>query len=271
MVFRTGDWSQLTSVMAKSPFIHFARKFEAALDQSVMNRLEEQFIVNKSLSYSGWDSYWENAYHSADMSPPSTPALLAAATSLARHALTLLLTGSSHLNIVDLKNDEQCSHFPSPDRIVSITSYFRLDHYQGDLILFGAGEVTQFEALVKPLSKSTIMASGSPSPLTLTSLQVGSDYDPKEQVLRNRLGVLSSESKPVAIYRWTAGKEKLKNQTSNNNISDDPPHLIWFDPNDLVKMVQPLNVSEISKVRSYNPTSYIILLNNYEFQFCWFI
>lgn len=246
MVFRTGDWSQLLSVMAKSPTIFFARKFESSIDQSVMNRLEEKFVANASLAYPGWDSYWENAYHVADVTPRPHPALIAVTKSLARHALALL-TSSSQLKPTDV-----CSSFPKPDRIVSVTSYFRLDHYQGDLILFEAGGETQFEALVKPLAKSKILPkSGSPSTRFLASIQIGSDYDPKEQVLRNRLGVLSSDAKPVTVLRWATQQHSVDiNQTGglNQNSSSETAHLVWFDPDDHVRFVHAVNISDNSKV-----------------------
>nr|CAG4641469.1 EOG090X01AN [Eurycercus lamellatus] len=108
MVFRTGDWSHLTSVMGKS-VVFFGRKFEAAIDQSIMNRLEEH-VTNVSLNFRGWDSYWESAFHEADLTPKPNSAFLAVATSLARHSLSLLtqtesnLSSPSHLILATLQS-----------------------------------------------------------------------------------------------------------------------------------------------------------------------
>lgn len=226
MVFRTTDWTHLTSVMAKST-VFFARKFEAAIDQSIMNRLEEQ-LTNSSLNYPGLDSYWESAYHRADLTPKTNHALLAVSLSLTKHAISLLLQNS----VVE------CSGL-RPSRIVSITSYFRHDHYLGDLIHFEVDENNvEFETLVKPLTKTTHFMN---SPRILSTLQVGSDFDPKEQVLRNRLGVLSSTSKPVVIFKWTGHVNSTTAQLS---------HLIWFDPDDHVRAVHHVNLTDASKVIS---------------------
>jgi protein xylosyltransferase len=215
--------------MAKST-VFFARKFEAAIDQSIMNRLEEQ-LTNSSLSYPGLDSYWECAYHMADLTPKTNHALLAVSISLAKHAISLLLQNS----VVE------CSGL-RPSRIIAITSYFRHDHYLGDLIHFEVDEKdVEFETLVKPLTKTTHFMD---SPRILSTLQVGSDYDPKEQVLRNRLGVLSSSSKPAAIFKWTGH--------INSTTSSQMAHLVWFDPDDHVRAVHHVNVTDASKVNSFN-------------------
>lgn len=223
MVFRTADWTHLTSVMGKS-IVFFARKFEASIDQSILNRLEEN-ITKISPNYPGWNSYWESAFHIADVTPKSSTAILFIAKSFSRHAISLLLQN----------NADKCPRL-RPSGIISITSYFRHDHYQGDLVHFEVDESdVKFETLVKPLSKFTHSVD---SPRILSTLQVGSDYDPKEQVLRNRLGVLSSSSKPTVIYKWTA----------HVNFSFSFAHLVWFDPDDHVRAVYQVNVTETSKV-----------------------
>ena len=225
MVFRTSDWPHLETIMNKST-VFFGRKFEAAIDQSVINRLEER-LVNASLSHQGWDSYWESVYHTSDLSPKPNDALLAIAASLTRHSLLLMMQHHSDANCM-----------VKPGRIISISSYFRLDHYQGDLILFnGASEAAQFEALVKPMSR-TIFPNDS-SPRSLSILKVGSDYDPKEQVLRNRLDAMSSFSKPVAIFKWTGHL---------NSTAAPLAQLAWFDPDHRLRAVHQVNISDTSKV-----------------------
>lgn len=226
MVFRTGDWHHLTNVMSKMK-VFFARKFEAAIDQSIINKLEEQ-IAHSPLDFQGWDSYWESAYHVADTTPPPNEALLAVAISLARHALSLLLQD----------RPENCPAF-KPVSIISITSYFRMDRYIGDLIFFESDQKTKFELLAKPLNKATFMEGGS---RLLTSIEVGSDYDPKEQVLRNRLGVLSPKSKPVVMYRWN----------DHANVTSEVVNFIWFDSSRALRAVQQGNVSETTKVTQIN-------------------
>nr|SVE79959.1 EOG090X01AN [Daphnia magna]SVE81156.1 EOG090X01AN [Daphnia magna] len=229
MVFRTADWTHLTSVMAKST-VFFARKFEAAIDQSVMNRLEEQ-LTNTSLSYPGLDCYWESAYHRADLTPKPNKALLTVALSLAKHAISLLLQNSV----------AECPGL-RPSRVAAITSYFRHDHYLGDLIHFEVDEKdVEFEALVKPLTKTIHLMK---SPRILSTLQVGSDFDPKEQVFRNRLGVLSSRSKPIATFKWTGH--------INTTAASQLAHLVWFDPDDNVRAVHNVNVTDASKMGNQN-------------------
>lgn len=99
----------------------------------------------------------------------------------------------------------------------------------------------QLEALVKPLSRTVFVDSGV---RLLTALQVGSNYDPKEQILRNRIGVLSQLSKPVAFLKWS----------TNQNTS---VQLVWFDPSLRVRAVHTVNITDTAKVQlsTLNPFS----------------
>ena len=48
----------------------FARKFEALIDQSPINELEEN-IGGLNGSTKGWNSYWLNTYNTIDQEPGS--------------------------------------------------------------------------------------------------------------------------------------------------------------------------------------------------------
>nr|CAG4646048.1 EOG090X01AN [Macrothrix elegans] len=222
MVYRTADWHHLNVVMSKSS-VFFARKFESAIDQTIINRLEEK-ITNTSITLPGWNSYWENTYYHKDLKTAQNSALVAVATSLASHSLALLNQNS----------EAKCSHL-NPGTVISVTSYFRLDHYQGDLILF-EDDITdgQFEVLVKPLSKTTFLVN---NPRIVQALQVGSDYDPKEQILRNRLGVLSPSAKPIAVFKWN----------DHFNVTSNFAHLVWFDAKGRLRAVHQINVTDTAK------------------------
>ena len=81
-------------------------------------------ITNTTLNHGGWDGYWENVFHSSDVTPAVNEALLVLSSSLTRHAASLL--NQDRLNACVLK----------PGSIKAVTSYFRRDHYQGNLFLF---------------------------------------------------------------------------------------------------------------------------------------
>jgi len=154
------------------------------------------------------------------VTPAANPALLAVASSLARHAVSLLD-----------QDPHRCGL--KAGSIKSMTSYFRRDHYQGDLIHFNV-DGAQLETLVKPLSRTVFAASAT---RLVTVLQVGSNYDPKEQILRNRIGVLSQLSKPVAFFKW--------NTNQNTSIQ-----LVWFDPSHRVRAVHTVNITDTAKAGS---------------------
>lgn len=223
MVYRMNDWEKLSTDNFRLGKV-FARKFEASLDQSIMNRIEEHLLsTNVSMYLPGWESYWQSVYDADDLNEQSHLALLTIAMSLARRSLT---------SLTDLYK---------PSRIISITSYFRSDHYQGDLVLIEVDKDAQLEVLTRPLNKAIIEElSASQSTFALNSLQVGSDYDPKEKVLRNRLSVLSPGSKPVVVYKWEPQQEKgFPNHTQNSQTAQ----LVWFDPDDKVRFVHSIKVT----------------------------
>ena len=127
MVFRASDLSHISKERDKYPDIFFARKFESALDISVMNRLEERFITDDPQVYPGWQNYWENAFHSDDVSPKQNPTLLAAAQGLVRLALSHL---SDRQKLQESPTSSHCSLVQQPDKIVAITSFFSRDDHQ---------------------------------------------------------------------------------------------------------------------------------------------
>ena len=225
MVFRTSDWTQLATVVAKNN-VFFARKFESVIDQSVINHLEGMQLSNASINFQGWDSYWENVYDFADSFPlPNNRALVAIGKSIIQESFTRL------------RYDPTC--FITMEQILFVTSYFYRDHYKGDLFLSDVqmgNERVQIEAFVTPLSQTSFF---SPSHSMLHTLQVGSDYDPKEQTLRNRIGVLSQFSKPTALYKWSG---------HFNSSASTIVHFIWFDPALKVRVVHDVNITDSSKV-----------------------
>ena len=221
MVFRTSDWSSLSPAVSAGS-IHFARKFEAVIDQSVINRLEEM-LTNSTITYPGWDSYWENVYQSTGLVAATDAALLAVCMSVGQQALRTI--------------QDQAQRCPlQVIGVVEVNSYFYRDEYKGAAILYDVllnGQEFQLETLVKPSGRTKIYRS-------MSNLQVGDQYDPKEQVLRNRMGVLCQLSKPVAFYNWSGYL------STNGTIV----HFVWFDPFLHVKAVHQVNISDTAKVFS---------------------
>ena len=198
----------------------FARKFDSAIDQSVINRLEEEQHGVDPISYPRWAGYWENVYHTSDTTPTSNRALLSVSSCIGQS----VLSQANQSLFCELKRP----------RTVALTSYFHHDFYQGDLILYDVllnGQIAQLEALVRPLNKTIL----SPESRLMSTLRVGSDYDPKEQTLRNRMGVLSQLSKPMAFYKW-------------GNYPGAVVQFTWFDPELKVRAVHDVNISDTSKV-----------------------
>nr|CAG4640639.1 EOG090X01AN [Eulimnadia texana] len=215
MVFRTSDWPQLESAIHKGN-IFFARKFEASLDQTILNKLEETIRQGIRDLEQSWDSYWESVYDANDPHSAPSNAFVSAADGFLQNA-------------VQLTQNKLCVF--RPGNLVSVTSYFHHDYYKGDLFLWELTEPMKgyIEVWIKPMAKPTIKK-------RFSLFQVGSDLDPKEQVFRNRLGILSQKTEPVLLYKWIGSGSGNTGQVK----------FVWVDPSQKVRAVHSVNVTDNS-------------------------
>lgn len=73
------------------------------------------------------------------------------------------------------------------------------------------------------------------------SLQVGSDWDPKERIFRNWGGLLGPEDEPVAVQRWSR---------SQNNLTAT---IVWIDPTNVIAATYDILVDASAEVTHYRP------------------
>nr|CAG4645361.1 EOG090X01AN [Lynceus sp. MCZ IZ 141354] len=212
MVFRIADWSRIEVAMDTQNNVFFARKFDPTIDSFVLSQIE-----SRSFQSNHFDSkYWESTYHKSDLkSPPKA----------------LLMACDVFVEIVfaQLKCELQ-NNFD----IIETTSYFSRDLYQGELMKFRfyQGNLSYVaEAWIKPNDDEFLVH-------PVTKIVVSSDYDPKEQVHRNRFRILSSTSKPTLLLKLT------------------PPfnltfvEAVWVDPLNVIRTVDVINVTEHALVHS---------------------
>ncbi|XP_014272406.1 xylosyltransferase oxt isoform X2 [Halyomorpha halys] len=215
--FRLEDWGRLQSTKLKPVF--FARKFEPAVDQSIINQVEAWLYGPFPSNVTAMESYWHSTYSSLDLGPRPDDALISIALSLAR------ATSRRKLN---------CS-ISSTNKILEITSYYRYDAYVGSLILYnitakGNHDSILLETWVRPVGHYTVLETMA-SLSALKRVEVSSDYDQKESVARNWLRTLGPFSEPVAIYY-------LEQPISGYNLT-----LLWIDPIGTLADVSFLSIS----------------------------
>lgn len=222
--FRPDDWLRIQGTENKQLF--FARKFEPIINQAIILQVEEWLFGPTPANMVSVNNYWQSVYHFADLSPPSDDALLTLSRSIIRNTAKILSQKNCYVKF---------------NKIVEITSYHNNDNYEGTLVLYEAelnkNKKALLETFIKPrdhlfLTKSSSLIQ------RLQTLVVSSEYDQKEQTLRNFVRVLGPFSEPVLLYQFLPS---LSNSVKTFNIS-----YLWIDPSG-----QLIDVSETSIDESY--------------------
>ncbi|BET03101.1 Xylosyltransferase sqv-6 [Nesidiocoris tenuis] len=228
--FRIDDWQRVVATEAKPVF--FARKFEPIVDQGIVNQLDAWLYGAHPPDLPGLNSYWQSIYSVHDLGPSSDDALISLGLSLARAAF---------------KNTSSNNCSLTSTRLVEITSYHKLDYYQGSLIMFEAKPRTNMaettvkvETWIKPIDHFAITGNNGPSQ-KLKAVYVSSNFDQKEQQSRNNLRWMGPFTEPVAVYE-TSSSNQLFNVT-----------LLWIDPMANVAAVSDLIMEEGSTVGFVKP------------------
>ncbi|XP_046995718.1 xylosyltransferase oxt [Schistocerca americana] len=236
--FRIDDWPRLQGTEGRQLF--FARKFEAIVNQGIINQLDEWLYGPHTASITGLNSYWQNTYHSDDLSPSPDDALVTLAFSLAR------LTAKD-INI----NNDGCSL--SVKKIVSVTSYHFKDIYKGSLILFEAQleeanriATVRLETWIKPQDHIRNFDHGTLQSV-IKSAVVSSDYDQKEQLLRNHLRSLGPFSEPALAV-------EIEPALGTNSAVSLNLTALWIDPAGRLAQVADIHVDDTTLTGSVKPT-----------------
>ncbi|XP_064478738.1 xylosyltransferase 2-like isoform X2 [Ornithodoros turicata] len=230
-VFRSpDDWIRLRATTDRSLF--FARKFEPVLSQHMVDQVE-QYLLNVPRTASellGAQSYWQSTYNVQDTSPPADQARLSAYGALCRLAFKWI------------QKQHSCSaHFLM---VTQATLYFDSDVFKGLLVSYKAKTVrsqqpVEVEAWVKSTDVVEHFQEG-----RLISLKVGSEFDPKEQLLRNFGGLLGPHSDIVAVHEWGPGSKGDHLEVT----------FIWQDPMGVSTASTPIQVDASAQVLQHRPT-----------------
>lgn len=160
--FKIKDWSKLNATAAKPLF--FARKFEAIVSNSVINRLEAWIYGHLERA----NGYWQNLYHHQDVSPKAKVELLAFGAAIAK------------------------TQGPTSAQTVIEVNLYQTDDLttQGLLVLLRANKT--IEVMVKPQVLEQKVDAWVGRDIRVT---VGSDFDPKEVMFRNTGGLFGPNTK----------------------------------------------------------------------------
>ncbi|EEC20592.1 xylosyltransferase I, putative, partial [Ixodes scapularis] len=194
-VFRPDDWHRIRATRDRPVF--FARKFEPVVSRRIVDQLERWISDPASEASTAAPvvadaGYWQSQYEPLDDDATLEDHQLTAYQSLTRLALS--------------RAEFTCSQPPEGGlHVRGVSLYFYGDQFQGLLVSWGSLSATT-EAFLSPRNHRRNGDADLPASVRLRLLQVGSQYDPKEQMLRDFPRLLGPRSEPGALHSWAAGR-----------------------------------------------------------------
>ncbi|XP_044597603.1 xylosyltransferase oxt isoform X3 [Cotesia glomerata] len=262
--FKYDDFNRIRNTEDRN--LYFARKFEPVIDQRIIDKVEQWLYpekYNDSKSKKGYDMYWQNLYHQADLSPTCDDTLLTISNSLAR--LTYAKFSINYTNI----------------RLLETTAYFKDNKFNAILILAEAvNPITATETANLSINNNYSNMSRSHSGISSNNinihnnyysnsnnnfperiealvtlkrnytvnkawtgrinwLSVNTDYDQKEQTFRNFVGGIGPVSNPILAYEFDLSLVTPRNLTA-----------LWINPSGTLVDVSYLQIEESSLIGS---------------------
>lgn len=124
--------------MAESRILFFGRKFEAVVNQGIINKLESWLYPHRfETHYPTLDRFWLSLYHYHDLSPKPDDVLITLGRSLARIAARAFAT---KYNCTISHEESNPAGRDSHDvvELVEITAHNQDDNFQGVLIRYNS-------------------------------------------------------------------------------------------------------------------------------------
>ncbi|XP_054711088.1 xylosyltransferase oxt-like [Uloborus diversus] len=228
-VFKPEDWPRLQATEDR-PY-YFARKFEPIVNQQIIEQVET-WIYGPKKSVINLDSYWQNDYHFKDNSPPVEDSKVSMYESFSRLGLKQLQTAHRACKVKFLSTLEA-------------NLYNVNDVFKGLLIMYeaqalGVDKPVILETQVRPIQHYIVHKSVGPTG-RLKFLQVGSEYDLKEQLFRNIGRILGPFSEPGLIHKWGPGQQFSAT-------------FVWVDPTNTVAGSYEVKIDAGNQVLYHKPT-----------------
>lgn len=193
--YRLSDFTKLQNTKFSPEY--FARKFEAIINQDIINLVDEHLLKRRTLGQPSADSFWLNIWNSEDDEPND-----------------LLLTFFSSLTRTI---HSRCS-FRAPLKILDAHVFKRLEKLEGVVVTVRMLESDDYrsnnnnnntgrsqsagviEALFSPTNQNYDFLRKRKPFERINHVEVGTDFDPKEEIFRNYLSVFGPHADIVASF-----------------------------------------------------------------------
>ena len=237
--------------------LFFGRKFESVVNQAIINKLEVWLYPDRFREHvSTADRFWQNIYHHHDLSPPVDDAVLTLGHSLARIATQVLISKNS-LNLsclsegiysseISSRDEDGDDNVEKPLKVLEMHVFLLNDKIEAVLTRFHvniphAGQHLALEARFG----FALLVNDNPKCISeycgrIREIQVGVDYDQKEQIFRHFSRAMGPYSEPTLAY---------------NSITDEAFNVSfhWINPKGFTKAVINITIPEGSTANFVKP------------------
>ncbi|XP_062295183.1 xylosyltransferase 2 isoform X2 [Scomber scombrus] len=213
----------------------FARKFESTVNQEAIEILDTHLYGQYAPGTIAIKAYWESLFEQSDGVGSLSDVALTAYTSFFRLGLKSLVTTQSNM--------ESC-RFEPVGFPLSVHVYFYDDRFQGYLVrqeVQAVGSKVKETVEMWAVPQATLVLEKNLKEFErLKSLEIGTEWDPKERIFRNFGGVVGPLDEPLAVQKWARGP----NLTAT---------IVWIDPALVVAASYDITVDLDAEYTQYKP------------------
>ncbi|XP_054897157.1 xylosyltransferase 1-like [Poeciliopsis prolifica] len=217
----------------------FARKFEASVNQEIVNQLDAYLFGPFPQGTLGLNSYWENVYDEPDGVASLSDTLLTYYHSFTRMGLV-----RAAASLQGNPDDHSCRYFPM-GHPVSVHLYFHLDQFQGYLVKHHATNLATskleiMETWVAPKKNFELTALPGSTFNRLQFAEIGTEWDAKERMFRNIGGLMGPMDETIGMQKWNKGP--------NVTVT-----VVWIDPTNVIAATYDILIDASAEFTHYRP------------------
>uniref|UniRef100_A0A8C4HYW0 Xylosyltransferase 1 n=1 Tax=Dicentrarchus labrax TaxID=13489 RepID=A0A8C4HYW0_DICLA len=217
----------------------FARKFEASVNQEIVNQLDSYLFGPFPQGTPSLNSYWESVYDEPDGVASLTDTQLTYF-----HSFSQLGLARAAASLQGNPKDHSCRYFPM-GHPVSVHLYFQADQFQGYLVKHHAtnlatSKLETIETWVAPKKNFKLTTPPSSTFSRLQFAEIGTEWDAKERMFRNFGGLMGPMDETVGMQKWSKGP--------NVTVT-----VVWIDPTNVIAATYDILIDASAEFTHYRP------------------
>nr|XP_015826291.2 xylosyltransferase 1 [Nothobranchius furzeri] len=234
--FKPSDFHRLQQTVRPT---FFARKFEASVNQEIVNQLDAYLFGPFPQGTPGLNSYWESVYDE-----PDGVASLSDTQLTYYHSFARLGLARAAASLQGNQNDHSCRYFPM-GHPVSVHLYFHFDQFQGYLVKHHATNLATskleiMETWVAPKKNFRLSTPAGSTSSRLQFAEIGTEWDAKERIFRNIGGLMGPMDETVGMQKWNKGP--------NVTVT-----VVWIDPTNVIAATYDILIDASAEFTHYRP------------------